>query len=121
MLGAFAELPYNENSEASRSSFLERVARYSSTKPHFRLILVWNQGAVVELATSATHRRNGVAAALLTSLVKNLPYSTAVFEADAAQRFYRGQGWTQIATGLGIEESQKLCVFGLRLDETSRE
>lgn len=161
---AFTEPPYDEDPEASRASFFDRVARYSSAKPDFRLMLAWNQTevlglalgagtpsgdwwreniiaqltpddaeewfdektfAVVELATSASHRRSGIASALLSSLLEDIPYSTAVLsaysEADDAQRFYRGQGWTLIAAGVHIGESPELCVFGMHLNDSTRE
>lgn len=75
--------------------------------------------AVVELATASAHRRTGIAAALLTHLVDALPCRTAVLSAyataDQARRFYRRQGWVEIATGLRIGDAPELCLFGLRL------
>lgn len=38
----FAEPPYEDDPEASRVSFPERVRRYADTKPHFRLLLAWD-------------------------------------------------------------------------------
>ncbi|MGO2931402.1 hypothetical protein [Microbacterium sp.] len=74
--------------------------------------------AVVELATSLAHRRSGVAGALLSSLLEGLPYPTAVLsaygEAESAQRFYRANGWQELATGLRLGESPDLCLFGMR-------
>ncbi|MGM7665873.1 GNAT family N-acetyltransferase [Microbacterium sp. A93] len=37
----FTEPPYNDDVEASRTSFIERVHRHRATKPQFRLILTW--------------------------------------------------------------------------------
>ncbi len=78
--------------------------------------------AVVELATSPTHRRGGIAAALLVSLLEGLPYPTAVLsayrEAEPAQGFYRASGWQELATGLRFGESPELCLFGMRRTTT---
>lgn len=61
---------------------------------------------VAELAVSATHRRTGIAAALMHALLEGLPCSTAVLgvhaTADAAHRFYLAQGWLGIASGLRL-------------------
>lgn len=50
---AFTEPPYDEDPEASRASFFDRVARYSRAKPDFRLMLAWNQAEVLGLALGA--------------------------------------------------------------------
>lgn len=47
---AFSEAPYNEHLQASRTSFRARVAKNTHTKPHFRLMLAWQQNALVGLA-----------------------------------------------------------------------
>lgn len=154
----FSETPYDENPDQSRKSFLSRVEKYGRTKPHFRLILAWQQDAlvgialgngittgdwwrdrvipqlpivqsdewfgeeafaVVELAVSPAHRRGGIAASLLATLVAGLPYPTAVLSAyaaaETARRFYRRQGWTEVASELRLGESPELCLLGMHL------
>ncbi len=155
----FAELPYDENPQQSRTTFLDRVHRYRSA-PDFRLVLAWHDDevvglalgngiaaggwwrdhivpqlpkataaewfgdecfSVIELATAPTRRRAGLGAKLLATLLDRLPYPAAVLsaysDAEPARRFYRANGWTEIATGLRIGESPELCVYGLRLDD----
>lgn len=81
--------------------------------------------AVVELATSPAHRRTGIAAALLADLVDGLPYPAAVLSAYSgaatARRFYRANGWQEVATGLRLGDSPELCLFGRRLAGRARE
>ncbi|WP_404475776.1 GNAT family N-acetyltransferase [Microbacterium aerolatum] len=156
----FAEPPYDENPQQSRTTFLDRVERYRSSAPDFRLVLTWNDDeivglalgngiaagdwwrdrivpqlpetavaewfdaecfSVIELATAPTRRRGGVGAKLLATLLDRLPYPAAVLsaysDAEPARRFYRANGWTEVATGLRIGESPELCVYGLRLDD----
>ena len=78
--------------------------------------------AVVELATSPTHRRGGVAGALVSALLEGLPDRTAVLsayrEAESAQRFYHANGWRELSTGLRLGESPELCLFGMRRTTT---
>lgn len=75
--------------------------------------------AVVELATSSAHRRSGVAGVLLASLLEGLPYPTAVlsayWDAIAARKFYRANGWQEIAGSLRLGESPELCLLGMRM------
>lgn len=40
----FAEAPYDEDAEASRASFTERIRRYAASRPHFRMLLA-SEGA----------------------------------------------------------------------------
>lgn len=157
----FAEPPYDENPQQSRATFLDRVERYRSSAPDFRLVLAWDGDeivglalgngiaagdwwrdrivpqlpetavvewfgaecfSVIELATAPARRRGGVGAKMLAVLLDGLPYSTAVLsaytDAEPARRFYRANGWTEIATGVRIGESPELCVYGLRLDSS---
>lgn len=154
----FAEPPYDENPQQSRTTFLDRVERYRSSAPDFRLVLAWHDDeivglalgngiaagdwwrdrivpqlpkataaewfgdecfSVIELATAPARRRGGVGAKILAVLLDGLPYSTAVLsaysDAEPARRFYRANGWTELATGVRIGESPELCVYGLRL------
>ncbi|MFB7250783.1 GNAT family N-acetyltransferase [Microbacterium sp. NPDC056234] len=46
----FAEQPYREEVEASRTSFMERIRRYGASKPHLRLVLAKDGADVVGLA-----------------------------------------------------------------------
>jgi ribosomal protein S18 acetylase RimI-like enzyme len=78
--------------------------------------------AVVELATSSAHRRNGVASALVAALLEALPYPTAVLsaycDAESARRFYRANGWQELAQRVRLGESRELCLFGKRIGAT---
>lgn len=70
---------------------------------------------VMELAVRRSHRRGGVAAALMEELLADVPYATAVLsryaEAEAAAQFYGALGWAEIATGIRIGDSPELCVL----------
>lgn len=71
--------------------------------------------SVMELAVAPTHRRSGIASALMDALLLDLPYATAVLsryaDADAAGRLYASLGWREIAAGVRIGASPELCVL----------
>ncbi|WP_426183231.1 GNAT family N-acetyltransferase [Microbacterium sp. TWP3-1-2b2] len=81
--------------------------------------------AIEELAVAGTHRRLGVADSLMSAVLRQLPYPTAVLScyevATRARRFYAAQGWQEAACGIRIGDSPALCILGRRIDEAPRE
>lgn len=77
--------------------------------------------SVEELAVDASHRRHGVAAALMTAVLGELPYRTALLscyqEARSAQKLYSGLGWRVIDPAVHITASRAVQVMGIRLHE----
>lgn len=49
----FAEPPYLEDVAATRAEILERIPRYASTKPAFRLLLAWDGRALAGFVLGA--------------------------------------------------------------------
>lgn len=74
-----------------------------------------------ELAVDASHRRHGVAAALMTAVLGQLTYRTALLscyqEARSAQKLYSGLGWTIIDPAVHFTASRAVQVMGIRLRE----
>lgn len=77
--------------------------------------------SVVELAVADSHRRRGVAAALMNAVLRDLPYRTALLgcyqDAIPAQRLYTGLGWTVVEPAVRITETSAIQVMGIRLGE----
>ena len=75
--------------------------------------------SVAELSVAGSHRRLGVAAALMGAVLKDLPYSTALLgchpDALPAQRLYRALGWSVIDPAARITPARAIQVMGIRL------
>ncbi|WP_164233758.1 GNAT family N-acetyltransferase [Microbacterium hydrocarbonoxydans] len=158
---AFAEPPYDENPEDSRTEIIARIRRYAAEKPRFRLLLAmaddtvagfvlgtgigpgdwwWGrldaalsdearaewlrpqQFSVAELAIAAGRRRSGLARDLMTAVLRDLPYDTALLgcyrDAEPAKRLYASLGWTVIDAAAQITPNRRIQVMGLRLPAT---
>ncbi|GAB3599157.1 GNAT family N-acetyltransferase [Microbacterium tumbae] len=76
--------------------------------------------SVAELAVSPSHRRAGVARALMTAVVAALPYPTAVLgchqDAVPARRLYASLGWESIVAETR-SDGTTLHVLGKRMPE----
>lgn len=77
--------------------------------------------SVAELAVAASHRRRGLAAALMDSALSGLPYEIALLgcyqDALPAQRLYSGLGWAVIDPAVRVTEARAIQVMGIRLHE----
>lgn len=74
-----------------------------------------------ELAVDGSHRRRGVAAALMAAVLDDLPHRTALLscyqEARSAQKLYSRLGWAVIDPAVHVTESRAVQVMGIRLHE----
>ncbi|WP_435744796.1 GNAT family N-acetyltransferase [Microbacterium sp. PMB16] len=77
--------------------------------------------SVAELAVAASHRRRGLAAALMDAVLHDLPYGIALLgcyqDAFPAQRLYSGLGWKVVDPAVRVTETRAIQVMGIRLND----
>ncbi|MDR2999113.1 MAG: GNAT family N-acetyltransferase, partial [Microbacterium sp.] len=76
--------------------------------------------SVDELAVEPEHRRSGLAGLLMSSMLTDLTYETAVLgcyaAAHGARRFYASLGWQEVAADLRIGDGPAIDILGRHLD-----